>query len=88
MSSYNINQGYSQNAKQINDAQQRYANLSDEYNASVLGDPKARDQDMLRQAMFKVQNLLGTVRQFTQWLVQESKQTLDANKNTIELAKV
>jgi hypothetical protein len=88
MAGFNPSTQYAQNAAQTDNAQGRVAKLQNEYRRSVLGDPKARDQDALRQAMFKVQALLGTIRQFAQWIIQEQKQNLEASKGTVELAKV
>ena len=85
---YNPSTGYAQNAAQTDRTQGRIANLQSEYQRAVLGDPTARDQDALRQSMFKMQALLGTIRQFATWLVQEQKQNLEASKGLNELAKV
>jgi site-specific recombinase XerC len=88
MPGFNTTTAYGQNASQTEGAQGKIANLQSEYQRSVLGDPTARDQDGLRQEMFKVQALLGTIRQFASWLVQEQKQNLEASKGLTELAKV
>ena len=87
MSSYNPTAGYARNARRTNDAQSRIANLESEYQRSVLGDHKVRDQDAIRHGIFRFKALLGSIRNFASWLIQEQKQNLEASKNLNELTK-
>lgn len=88
MAGFNPTTAYSQNAAQTDGTQGRVANLESEYQRSILGDPTARDQDAIRHGLFKMKALLGTIRQYASWLVQEQKQNLEASKGLNELAKV
>jgi hypothetical protein len=88
MAGFNPTIGYASNAKQTDNTQSKIADLQTEYQRSILGDPTARDQDALRQSMFKMQAVLASIRQFASWLVQEQKQNLEASKGLNELAKV
>lgn len=85
---YNPSVDYGQNAGKTNRAQNRYANLQNEYQRAVLGDPTARNQDAIRQSMFKTSAFLGAIRESAKWIVQEQKSNLDAIKGLNELAKV